>query len=338
MKYINCLILFLGLIFGVTHVGSAQVGLDKVAQSTMNFQLVSISPKASAMGEAFCAVGTGAEGIFFNPAGVVETATKFELKMSITQWIADINYMAGAIVWNTGNWGSLGFSVMSVDYGTINGTSLLAPGESSMYPIGYKETGKVSNVGAYSFGLTYGRAISSQFFIAGNMRLAGQNLGRSMVAKGMKDNNATKLVFDAGVKYYTGLKSFRFGMAFRNFSSNVKREEIEEQLPILFTMGVAMNMMDVIAPAHAADNALLLAVDFLHPNNYSERVNLGLEYKLLGCLAMRGGYQTNRDLASWSAGLGLNTTIGVNNIEFDYSYSAFDIFDEVNRFAIGIAF
>ncbi|HPG38909.1 MAG TPA: PorV/PorQ family protein [bacterium] len=338
MKYKNCFLFFLGLVFFMAHVVKAQVGLDKVAQSTMNFQLVSLSPQASAMGEAFCAVGAGAEGIFFNPAGMVETTTKFELKMSITQWIADINYMAGAMVWNTGNWGSFGFSIMSVDYGTINGTSLLAPGESGLYPIGFKDTGEVSNVGAYSFGLTYGRAISSQFFIAGNMRLAGQNLGRSMVATGMKDNNATKLVFDAGVKYYTGLKSFRFGMAIRNFSSNIKREEIEEQLPLLFTMGVAMNIMDVIDPAHAADNSLLLAVDFLHPNNYSERMNIGLEYKILGCIALRGGYQTNRDLASWSAGLGLNTTIGKNNIEFDYSYSAFDIFDEVNRFAIGIAF
>jgi len=33
---------------------NAQVGLKKVAQSTMNFLLVGVAPRASAMGEAYC--------------------------------------------------------------------------------------------------------------------------------------------------------------------------------------------------------------------------------------------------------------------------------------------
>ncbi|UCE06337.1 MAG: PorV/PorQ family protein, partial [bacterium] len=209
----------------------------------------------------------------------------------------------------------------------------------NLYPRGYIDNGNVSNVGAYSAGLSYGLAVSTQFFIGGNVRLAGQNLGQNVVTNGnLKDNNATKLVFDAGVKYYTGFKSFRFGMAIRNFSSNIKREEISEQLPLLFTMGMAIDLFDLVTPKHSEDNSLTLAIDFLHPNNYSERVNFGLEYKLYRKIAMRGGYQTNQDIASWSVGVGLNSTIGNYDIEFDYSYSNFDIFDGVNRFSMGIAF
>lgn len=315
-----------------------QVGLNKVAQSTMNFQLVSISPRASAMGEAFYAVGKGAESIFFNPAGVVESGRRFDLKLYITQWIADINYIGGAIAWDMGNLGSVGLSFLTVDYGTIHATGLLTPGEQELYPQGYKDLGIANNVGAYSFGVTYGRAITNQFLIGGTMRLAGQNLGRSMVAKGETSNDATKLVFDAGVKYYTGLKSFRFGMAIRNFSSTIKREEIEEQLPILFTMGVAMDLLDVVVSDHSAGHSLMLAVDFLHPNNYSERMNFGLEYMLFGKIALRGGYQTNQDIASWSAGIGLNTIMGNHAVTADYSYSNFDIFSGVNRFSVGITF
>ncbi len=339
MKYLkfSFLISILFSLFVQTAYG--QVGLNKLAQTTMNFQLVSISPKASAMGEAFVAIGKGAESIFFNPAGLDETARTFDVTLNMTQWIADINYYAGAVTWALGLYGTVGISMMTVDYGTIYGTSLVGTAEQQLYPLGYKDNGEVSNVGAYSVGLSYGKAISDQFLIGGNARLVGQNLGENILQGGeVKQNNASKLVFDAGVKYYTGFKSMRFGMAIRNFSSNVKREVIDEQLPLLFTMGLALDLLDIISPNHTKSSGLTIAIDYLHPNNYSERVNLGIEYILLSNIAFRGGYQTNRDIASWSAGIGLFSTIGNNDIEFNYSYSALDIFDNVNRFSLGIAF
>lgn len=316
----------------------AQVGLKKVGQSTMNFLLVSISPHASGVGEAYCAIGTGVESILFNPAGISETSNRFEMQTYNTQWIGDINYLGGSFTWNMQQYGTVGLSLLSVDYGTIYGTNLLSGGEKELYPQGYKDLGKMDNVGAFACGLTYGRAISTQFRIGGDMRIVGQNLGQSQLETGLKDNNAVKLVFDAGVKYNTGFRSFRFGMSIRNFSSNVKREEIDEQLPLLFTMGMAIDLLDVVAPTFSQNNSLNLAVDFLHPNNYSERVNYGLEFLLFDHFALRGGYQTNQDLASWSAGIGLNYDVGKNNLRFDYSYSDFDLFSGVNRLSLGVAF
>lgn len=316
----------------------AQVGLKKVAQSTMNFQLVSVSPRASALGEAFITLGTGAESIFFNPAGIVESENRLDAKLYMTHWIADIDYLAGALSWNLGTFGSVGLSALSVDYGTIYGTSLVSSDEKVNYPAGYRDLGAVSNVGAYSVGVSYGKAISTQFFIGGNVRLAGQNLGQSYLESGRKDNNATKLVFDAGVKYYTGLRSFRFGMAIRNFSSNIKRERIYEQLPLIFIMGAAIDLFEMVSTVPERNSSLTLAVDFLHPNNYSERMNIGLEYLAFGRLALRAGYQTNQDVASWSAGLGVNATLAGRTVTFDYSYSNFEIFDGVNRLSVGFNF
>lgn len=337
MRHIQRHPLILVILILAAHAARSQVGLNKVAQSTMNFQLVSVSPKASAMGEAFYTVGRGAESIFFNPAGVVESEQRLDLRVSVTQWIADINYIAGAVVWNAGNIGSFGLSFLAVDYGTIHATSLLAPGEQDAYPLGYKDNGAANNVGAYSVGFTYGRAITRQFLIGGNVRVVGQNLGESLLETGKVENNATKLVFDAGVKYYTGLRSFRFGMAIRNYSSTIKREEIEEQMAILFAMGMAADMFDFIMPNHSPGHNLTLAVDFQHPNNYSERMNIGVEYRLLGRIALRFGYQFNQDIASWSTGIGLSSDIGKHAVEFNYSYSNFDIFSGVNRFSLGIA-
>jgi len=338
MKYIRMtILLFLNVLF-LTVIGHAQVGLKKVGQSTMNFQLVSVSPRASAMGEAIYTFGSGADCIFFNPAGIAESGNRFDIKFYMTRWIADIDYMAGAAVWRLSPTSVIGFHALSVDYGTIYGTSLLESGEEEIYLAGYKETGIVDNIGAYSVGLSYGMTISTQFFAGVNIRIAGQSLGQNYMSSGLKNNDASKVVFDAGIKYNTGLRSFQFGMAIRNFSSNIKRERIYEQLPLLFVMGMGIDIFEVINPDHSNEDALLLAIDFMHPNNFSERMNVGLEYKFKNMFYLRGGYQGNQDLASWSAGLGVNSTIAGKNVIFDYSYSNFDIFDGVNRLSVGFNF
>jgi hypothetical protein len=315
----------------------AQVNLDKVGQSTMNFQLVSVSARASALGDGFFAVCDGAEALFYNPAGVTEMKKAFDVNLMYTGWIAGISYAGGGFAWNLGDGGTIGLSALTVDYGTIHATRLLTA-SSQTQDVAYEDMGEMSNVGAYSFGLTYARALSKEFSIGGTVRYTGQNLGESMLASGLKKNSASLLVFDVGVKYYTGFRSFRFGMAFRNFSAQVKREQISEQLPLTFTLGVAMDMLDFISPDHSGETSLTLGADFLHSNNYSERVNMGLEYTMMGMFALRGGYQTNRDVASWSAGLGFFTTVEDYMVRFDYAYSQMKYFNGVNRFTLGFSF
>jgi len=329
--------LFLFAFLNITRL-PAQVALDKVAQSTMNFLLVGLSPKASGMGDAGMALSSGAEASLHNPAGIAKMHQRFNVAVSMTQWIAGIDYLAGSLAWNLKQYGAIGIQALSVDYGTIHGTSLIHPSELAVYPHGYRDTGEVNQVGAYSLGITYGKALSSQFNLGGSVRLVGQNLGENTFYSGeVRKNTATRLVFDAGVHYQTGYHHFCFGMAIRNFSSNLKREEISEQLPLLFAMGFSIDLLDLFTKNQVPNAALTLVVDFLHPNNYSERVNFGVEYLLWKKIALRSGYQTNQDLASWSVGAGINQTIGSNIFEFNYSYSKFDIFDAVTRFSVGIS-
>jgi hypothetical protein len=313
----------------------AQVGLDKVAQTTMNFQLVSVSARASALGEAVTAVSTGSEAIFYNPAGTAETRSRFDVSLMYTGWIAEINYFAGALAWDVGDAGTFGFSMLGVDYGTLNGTRLVSSGSLNTT---YEETGEMAHVGAYSVGLTYARAISEQFFVGINLRYAVQNLGESTTKSGPTLNSAGKVAADLGVTYYPGLRSFRFAMAFRNFAGQLKREEVYEQLPLTFAIGAAIDLMDFIEPAHGSETGLTLSADFLHSNNYSQRLNFGLEYLMFGVLALRGGYQTNRDIASWSAGLGVTTSLEDVELGVSYSFSRFEYFDGVNRFSLQILF
>jgi hypothetical protein len=317
----------------------SQVDLNKTGQSTMNFLLVGTSSKAASLGEAYSTLGYGTEAMFYNPAGLAGISNNFEINVNYTKWIADINYLSGGIAWSSGDYGVIGINFLTVDYGTIKGTSLITDSERGAFPLGYKDNGLVDNVGAYAIGISYAKSISQAFAIGGTIKIAGQNLGTNyVITGGMKDNNASKLVFDAGIRYLTGFKSFSFGMYIRNFASNIKRELVDEQLPLIFTVGAAMNIMEVFSSEAAKDNMINVAVDFLHQNNYSERLNLGLEYKFLDMIALRGGYQTNRDLASWSGGIGLNQQVSNYNIEVGYSYSSFKIFNSVSRLSLLISF
>lgn len=310
---------------------SSQVDLKKLGQSTMNFQLVSLSARASGMGEAVYATSAGAEAIFFNPAGIVDAPRTIDAGVFYTRWIADINYFAAGAVWNLEEIGSVGVSAMGVDYGTLNATRLVSAASSVVY----EEMGEMSNVGAWSFGVSYARAINTQFSIGGTLRYTGQSLGQSLLAAGLKDNDASTMVFDMGVKYNTGFRSFRFGMAIRNFASQIRREEIDEQLPLVFTLGLAADLLEMADPGGKRESALTLGVDYLHTNNYTERVNFGLEYTFANAVALRGGYQTNRDVASWSAGLGIFTTVEGRDIRVDYSWSQMDFFTGISRLSLG---
>ena len=315
------------------------VGLNKLAQSTMNFLQVGVVPRACSLADAYMAVGQGAESIFYNPAALPEMDGHIQAFVSNTQWIADINYLAGAVALNLDEIGAFGLSFLIVDYGDIIGTSLLDYSVFSDNPLGYIDNGLVENVGAYAFGLSYARRISDQFMMGGTMRYVGQQLGSVVTATGESDNNMNKLVFDLGVKYYTGFKGFRFGMAIRNFATAVKFQEISAQLPLTFALGGAIDLMEIIDPAEMENHNLLFSCEFVHPNNYTERVNVGLEYTFMGLVAIRSGYSGNHDVLGFNAGIGVTPEIAGKKINVDYSYSSsIDYFKDINRISVGFSF
>jgi hypothetical protein len=321
----------------ISSLGQNSANIKQTGQSTMNFLQVGVSPKAAALGEAYTAMSKGVESVFFNPAGLTEMNTQFEAFVSSTQWFADIKYLAGALGYNTGDYGSVALSFIIVDYGTIKGTSLVPAASTGA---NYTLTGDVKNVGAYSFGLSYVKAVSTKFSIGGTVKYVGQQLGQLTDANGSAtDNKGNKLAFDMGVKYFPGIESLRLGMSIRNFSTFVGyQSNYESPLPLAFSVGLGMNIMDFINKDLSKDHALVISSEFVHPNDYTDRVNTGLEYTFMNMVSIRGGYESNQDILSWSGGVGLGTSFGGTRIEVDYSYSHMKYFDGVNRFALNVGF
>ncbi len=315
------------------------VDMKKTGQSTMTFLQVGLVPEATALGDAYTAIGTGITSIFYNPAGLSEMTTKFQFFSSNTDWIADIHYVAVGLAWNLNNAGVLGLSFLSVDYGDIIETTLITSSEIATHPQGYNDTGNmVSNVGGRALGLAYSRGISQEFKFGFSARLIRQQLGQSTLAAGRKNNDYELLVYDLGVKYYTPYKSFRFGMSIRNFSNAVKYEEITTQLPMTFAVGGVIDLMDFIDPDHDEKNTLFASAEFTHPNDYTERLHLGLNYTFHGLISLRGGYVTNHDIKSWSGGFGVPVKVGGSTADISYTYSNMAVFESVSRMAITFSF
>jgi hypothetical protein len=310
--------------------------LKKLGQTGLKFLDVCSGARPAAMGEAYTVISDDANSIFHNPAGIAQMeATKFDITVSRTEWFADISYNTVGIAINGGIWGNFGFSLIPApDYGDIFGTVV------SENERGYEETGAL-DISAFSMGFAYGRKFTDKFMIGGHVKYAYQHLGQNPMLyrdpltdstwMGTQVNEVSTTAYDFGTIFYPGFKSLRFGMSVRNFSGAVKYEVYNFQLPLTFKLGIGMDVMDLFGEHQG--QSFLLAIDAVHPRDYTQRLQIGGEYSI-GALRLRAGYKFNYDEEGLCAGCGIHTT----GIKLDYAYSSFGAFDLVNRISLGISF
>lgn len=309
----------------------------KLAQSGFQFLTVVSDARAAAMGEAMTSLQVGSSALFFNPAGMSEMTGFADATASNNQWIADIKHYTFSVALKPfkGDYGVLGLSVQSVDYGDFYGTRV-----NRASPQGYDDTG-IFKLHALALGVGYAKQLSEQFSVGAHVRWVRQNLGESdasaFVASAdtlggtdtisvRKKNVLSPFVFDFGTQFKTGLGSLVFGMSVRNFSGEVTYAEESFQAPLEFTLGISMNLMDIIGDL--PNQSLYASVDASHPRDHPEQLKVGLEYRLLNAISLRGGYVSSNDENAFSFGLGVSQY----GFAFDYAYTPFGVFDNVQRF------
>jgi len=329
MKKLTIFLIFVFLF--TVFIMPAHSGLKKTGQTGLQFLKVDMSARAAAMGGAFGMIGNDASALFYNPAGIAHSQLDGDVFVTRTEWIADISYIAGGLVQNLGNLGKVGFSFVTCDYGDIIGTRVTSTEK------GYVDTGNL-DVGAFAIGMAYARQWTDKFTIGGQIKYASQRLGANLLADGgIAENKVSGTAYDFGTIFYPGFKSFRMGMNIRNFSEQLKYQETSFQLPLTFVISFAMDVLDFMGEEH--ENNLLIAVDAIHPRDYTERIHLGSEYWFMNnMVALRAGYKFNYDLEGISLGFGFKKSISGLDVKLDYSYSDVDIFDAVNRISLGVSF
>jgi hypothetical protein len=328
-------IVFIYLLIFVLSV-NAYAQQSKVAQTGYGFLDVAGGARACGMGEAFTVLGQDASALFYNPAGIGEIDNRFDLSVGGTQWIADINYLYLAAVLNAGVWGNFGFSLIYPDYGDFYGTRV-AEGT----PKGFENTG-MFEVSAFCAGIAYAREFTDKFTVGGQVKYASQHLGENefmIIENNFADtsfataeNETSTLSYDFGLLFYPGFGSFAFGMSVRNFSPRVAYERIGFELPLTFAIGVGADILDFFG--EHPDYSFNVGLEGLHPRDWKEVIHLGGEFGFKNMIFFRAGYKFNYSAEGLNAGVGIN----VKNVKIDYSYSAFKLYDMVNRASVGFSF
>jgi hypothetical protein len=327
------------LIFAIAVSSPSFCAMKKLAQVGFKGLIMPVGAREAGMGNAMVSMPVGANSIFWNPAAITDITGDKSFTFNYMNWIADMTHAAGAMVFGMENYGTIGISFMVLDYGKITATRRIETDP------GYMTMGEFSP-GEIAVGLAYGRKMTDKFSFGGHLKYARQDLGAGLEGSNINLPQSayfklSTIAFDFGTLYYTGIRDLRIAMSFQNFSKEIKYQREEFPLPLMFRVGVAMNVLTIFQ--EESPNALTVALDFQHPRDFPERMNMGTEYlyqnptlKDLGInsLALRGGYKLGYDEESWAFGFGINAY----GVRIDYAVQNFGIFDTVNTWSFGIDF
>lgn len=303
---------------------------NKRAQTAFKFLNGPMNARAAGLSRAMTAREAGSASLFFNPAGMARQRASFDMALTRTQFIAGIDYNAASSSVRPfeGRYGVLGITLLSVDYGDLQGT-VRADNEQ-----GFNDTGTFSP-SAWSVGLGYAKALTDRFSIGGHVRYANLDLDVAPVSESGSDgynytgNAAGTMVYDFGMFYRTGFRSLTFAARASNFSRDVTFVDENEELPLSLKMGVSMNVLNLTRFA-SSTHAFRLSVDAESPRDFNERIKIGGEYEFLQTIALRGGYSIPSGERGFSIGAGLHQDIGGVRFAADYAYTDFGMLSGAN--------
>jgi len=312
--------------------GIAPYKVERVGQSGWQFLKINPDPRHAAMGSAFTAMSHGDVGaIFGNPAALVDVKN-FEVSFNNVNYIADIAYYSAALAKNLDKYGVVGISVASLDMGDIPRTyNSPIPGENRTEVV---VTGENFTGGDFAAGLSYAKKITNRLSVGGNIR---------WIQEKIDDMSMSNISIDFGTLYYTGFRSLRLAMVARNFgpdrnltgwSEDIQIEPVDIRMPLDFRVGLAMDFMN----GEESPHLLTLSVEGTHPNDGSEKLNLGAEYWYNDIIALRGGYRINYDEENFSVGGGIKYSSGKICSKINYAFVNFGRLEQVHMFSLGIIF
>ena len=262
--------------------------------SGWQFLKINVDAKTAAMGNTMASIGRGdASSVFANPSAITGVKN-MDLYAGTMSYVAEIGYNAFSVVKNLGALGVVAVSVASLDMGDIPETINSPIGDRTEYSI----TGRNYTGGNMAAGLTFARQVSDKLSVGMNVRYIQETID---------DLSMSNVSFDFGTTFYTGYKSLRLGMTFKNIGNDVnlagwdetyQTEPVDVRMPVDFRVGMAMELLP-------GEN-LTLAVDASHPNDSPEKIHIGTQYNFNNMLFIRGGYKIGYDEDTLTYGLGVS--------------------------------
>lgn len=301
---------------------TGEYGVKKVNISGMQFLKIGQGARAVAMGDAFTAVADDINAIFWNGSGLVHVE-RVAYQLNWTRFLLDTQLYSAAAVWNTRSARGevLGISVVSHNPKASKETTIYQP----------SGTGQDVVVHNISVGLLYAIKFTDKFSFSAKANYVQEKLYTV---------KTTGFTVDVGSFFYTGFRSLRIAMAFRNFGPDRKSGDRAYLLPLVYNIGVAAEVY-----GEKGDPSYLTAsVESAFFVDFEQRWHFGAELWLQNALALRAGWKWNYDLESIAVGAGLKQTFGGRTITADVAVSLLQkndgvvMFDPPIRVSVGGTF
>jgi hypothetical protein len=329
-----------------------QLLAQKVGTSSLQFLKVMPTARATAMGDAFVSLASGADATFWNPAGLTKIENH-DIASTLTMWLFDTKQIALAYGLPMGDWGTLGFQFQYVDFGSIEETradavDLVVPANGAPF-FNAGLTGRSFTPYSYLVGLSYARAFTEKFSAALTVKYAMESLWSNQTISIVNSvtgevtsykTYADVVLFDFGMLYNTGFRSIQIGVAAQNFGAQVKFADVAHPAPLAFRLGVSGNLFGQEGLLFQDNtNRLTVAYDLFQPNDYRQQMHVGAEYSVSEIVMLRAGYKYDYDSEGLTFGGGLHTDISGWPVRVDYSYGKMNEFlNTVHRISLGVQF
>lgn len=326
---------------------------QKVGTSSLQFLKVMPTARATALGEAYVAFGSGIDGIFWNPA-MLTGITGHEATSTYTQWLFDTKQYALAYGLSLGSLGRAGIQFQVTDIGSINETSVENLGytdyQNNSNPGSFHDglTGRTFTPNSWVLGLSYAQQMTDHFSMGLTAKYVSESLwdGSTITAPDIYGNLQTfntsvkMVLFDFGMLYNTGYRTLRIGTSVQNFGAQVRFAQEAYPAPMVFRLGLAVDVIGKNALlSESSNNCMTLTTDIIQPNDYDQQLHFGAEYMFANLFALRVGYKWNYDADGLTFGGGANFDLDLIVISADYSYGSMSQYlTNVHRISLGVKF
>ena len=181
-------------------------GVKKVNIAGMQFLKIGQGARAVGMGDSYTAIADDINAIFWNGAGLTHVE-KFAYQANYTKWLAGTELYSAAAVFNTHSSRGevLGISLITQQVEPIEETTIFQP----------SGTGQFVDVNYMAVGLLYAIKFTDKFSFSAKANYVQEKL---------YTQKTSTFTIDLGSHFYTGFRSLRVAMSFKNFGPDQKAQ------------------------------------------------------------------------------------------------------------------
>lgn len=329
------------LLSGLLAAAPAAWGQSKVGTTIGAFLRIEPSARGAALGNAGVALPGGIESIYYNTGslGLMESGA---VQYSHSMWFADINHNYAAAVIPASGLGNFFLSTTALSSGEIDVRTV-------DQPLGTGERYTVSDV---ALGLGFGRQVTSRFAAGIQFNYVTERIWNTSYKTATINLGTMYRLSESGAMLgfclsHLGTRAGFGGSGLQiqydadpdayGDNSALPAEQSTDSFPLpgLFRLGLS------IPYKVSEESALLFLIEGQHPNDNSECINLGAEWKIRRLLALRLGYQTlfrtDTELGL-TLGFGVQGWLGTSAYQLNYGWADHESLGDTHRLTMVLDF